>query len=64
VESPRGVRGMTLQLLELLTTLIQRPHVHEVVKQGLAPLAMTVSNYMLLERSKENEFKLEDHYFL
>ena len=30
-----GVEGMTLQLLELLTTLISRQNVQEVVKQGL-----------------------------
>ena len=27
IEEPHGIRGMTLQLIELLTTLVQRPNV-------------------------------------
>lgn len=37
-EEPHGIRGMTLQLIELLTTLVQRPNVQEVVRQGINPL--------------------------
>lgn len=43
-----GVEGMTLQLLELLTTLISRQNVQEVVKQGIVPLLTTVSSYMII----------------
>lgn len=32
IEEPHGIKGMTLQLIELLTTLVQRPNVQEVVK--------------------------------
>ena len=27
IEEPTGIKGMTLQLIELLTTLVQRPNV-------------------------------------
>lgn len=32
LEEPHGIKGMTLQLLELLNTLVQRPNVQEVVR--------------------------------
>lgn len=32
IEDPHGIKGMTLQLIELLTTLVQRPNVQEVVR--------------------------------
>ena len=32
IEEPSGIKGMTLQLVELLTTLVQRPNVQEVVR--------------------------------
>ena len=44
---------MTLQLIELLTTLISRANVQEVVKQGIVPLITTISSYMILPRNKE-----------
>jgi hypothetical protein len=43
-----GIEGMTLQLIELLTTLIARPNVQEVVRQGLNPMLTTVSSFMIL----------------
>ena len=48
-DEPHGVKGMTLQLIELLTTLVQRPNVQEVVRQGINPLLMYVSSYMIVE---------------
>ena len=32
IDEPSGIKGMTLQLIELLTTLVQRPNVQEVVR--------------------------------
>jgi hypothetical protein len=48
-----GVEGMTLQLIELLTTLISRQNVQEVVRQGMVPLITTISSYMIIPRNKE-----------
>jgi len=55
---------MTLQLIELLTTLVQRPNVQEVVKQGINPLLMTVSSYMIVEHYKQKEYLWDENYFL
>jgi len=55
---------MTLQLIELLTVLVQRPNVQEVVKQGIMPLLSTVSGYMILEHSDTREFQGDQHFFL
>lgn len=63
-EEPHGIKGMTLQLIELLTTLVQRPNVQEVVKQSLNPLLMTVSSYMIIEFNDHRQYKVDEHYFL
>ena len=55
---------MTLQLIELLTTLVQRPNVQEVVKQGINPLLMTVSSYMIVEFTDQREYHYDQNYFL
>jgi len=55
---------MTLQLIELLTTLVQRPNVQEVVRQGLIPLLVTVSSYMIVEHSVQREYLADENYFL
>ena len=64
IEEPQGIKGMTLQLLELLTTLVQRPNVQEVVKQGINPLLMTVSSYMIIEFNDQREYHQDQNYFL
>lgn len=63
-EEAYGTRGMTLQLIELLTTLVQRPSVQEVVRQGVNPLLMTVSSYMLIESRDEQEYLCDSNLFL
>jgi hypothetical protein len=57
IEEPHGIKGMTLQLIELLTTLVQRPNVQEVVKQGIMPLLTTVSGYMIIEQADQREYQ-------
>jgi hypothetical protein len=63
-EEPFGIKGMTLQLIELLTTLVQRPNVQEVVKESLYPLLKTVSSYMIIEFKDSPTYKSDEHYFL
>ncbi len=53
-EDSYGVEGMTLQLLELLTTLVQRHSVHEVVRVGIIPLIATVASFMAIPASREH----------
>ena len=55
---------MTFSLIELLTTLIQRRNVQEVVKQGLVLLIATVAAYCLTEAGDEPEYRHDDRYFL
>jgi len=64
LEEPHGIKGMTLQLIELLTTLVQRPNVQEVVRQGINPLLMYVSSYMIVEYRDQREHYVDDNYFL
>ena len=59
-----GVEGMTLQLIELLTTLISRQNVQEVVKQGMVPLITTISSYMIVPAKKERQHLGDYNYFL
>lgn len=47
-EEKYGVEGMTFHLLELLSTLVLRPNVQQLVLQGLVPLLTSVSSYLLL----------------
>ena len=48
-----GVEGMTFHLLELLSTLVLRPNVQQLVLQGLVPLMTTVCSYLLIEHNHE-----------
>ena len=51
-------------MIELLTTLVQRPNVQELVRQGINPLLMTVSSYMIITKQNENEYYYDQNYFL
>ena len=64
IDEPSGIKGMTLQLIELLTTLVQRPNVQEVVRQGVIPLLMTISSYMIVELADEREYLFDTNIFL
>ena len=64
IDEPCGIKGMTLKLIELLTTLVQRPNVQEVVRQGVIPLLMTISSYMIVELADECEYIHDTNIFL
>jgi len=63
-EEAQGVEGMTLQLIELLTTLISRQNVQEVVKQGIVPLITTISSYMIIPYLKERHHFGDYQHFI
>ena len=44
--------------------MVQRPNVQEVVRQGINPLLMYVSSYMIVEYKDQREHKVDDNYFL
>lgn len=55
---------MTLHLIELLTSLISRPSVREVVKMGILPLISTISSYMILTTDIEEAHKIDKNLFI
>ena len=63
-EEAYGVEGMTQQLIELLTTLISRQNVQEVVRQGMVPLITTISSYMIIQHRKERYHVGDYHHFI
>ena len=52
-EEVYGVEGMTLHLLELLSSLVLRGNVQALVQQGLMPLITSVSSYLLVQSEME-----------
>ena len=63
-EEAYGVEGMTQNLIELLTTLVQRQNLQEVVRQGILPLISTVSSYMILPYNRERYHYGDCNYFI
>lgn len=55
---------MTLQLIELLTTLVSRPNVQEVVKQGIIPLISSISCFMIVQGNRERHYYGDANYFI
>lgn len=55
---------MTLQLIELLTTLVSRPNVQEVVKQGIVPLISSICCFMIVQGDKERNHYGDFNYFI
>jgi hypothetical protein len=63
-EEKYGVEGMTFYLLELLSTLVMRPNVQQLVMQGLVPLMTTVCSYLLIEHRHERYYFGDLTYFI
>ncbi len=55
---------MTLQLIELLTTLVSRQNVQEVVKLGIVPLITTISSYMIVPYKSERHYLGDFNHFI
>lgn len=51
-----GVYGMTLHLIELLTTLVGKGSVQTLVGQGLIPLITSVSSLMIMTKEQESQY--------
>jgi len=63
-EEVYGIPGMTLHLVELLTSLVSRPSVQEIVKMGVLPLLTTISSYMVLTRDIQDEHTKDKCLFI
>ena len=59
-----GVEGMTFYLIELLSTLVQRPSVQPLVRQGVLPLMKTVSSYLIVQRNRERQHHGDTLFFI
>lgn len=59
-----GVEGMTFHLLELLSTLVLRPNVQQLVLTGLVPMLTSVSSYLLIQHSHERVYRGDLTYFI
>ena len=55
---------MTQNLIELLTTLVQRPNLREVVRQGIIPLISNVASYMIIPANREKYHYGDYNYFI
>lgn len=55
---------MTMHLIELLTSLVIRPSVREIVRMGILPLITTVSSYMICTKDLENQFNVDHNLFI
>lgn len=48
----------------MLTTLVSRPNVQEVVKLGILPLVTTISSFMIIPREKERHYYGDFNHFI
>ena len=50
-----GITGMTMQLIELLTSLSNKGSIRNLMFVGMVPLVTSVASYMILSNEQENE---------
>lgn len=55
---------LTFHTLELLTSLVQRPNVQQIVQQGIVPLTTTVCSYLIVEAAQEVTHRGDQTFFL
>ena len=63
-EETYGIEGMTLNLIDLLTSLVSRLSVQEVIRQGMVPLITTISSFMILSADIENAHLVDYSHFI
>lgn len=50
-----GIIGMTMHLIELLTSLATKGSIRNLIFIGIVPLITSVASYMILSNEQENE---------
>mmetsp|Transcript_2569 Transcript_2569/g.2406 ORF Transcript_2569/g.2406 Transcript_2569/m.2406 type:complete len:195 (-) Transcript_2569:57-641(-) len=48
-----GITGMTMQLIELLTSLANKGSMRTLISSGIVPLVTSVASYMILSKDQE-----------
>lgn len=59
-----GVVGMTMQLIELLTSLSNKGSIRNLIFVGMMPLVTSVASYMILSKEQENEQITDQSQFI
>lgn len=59
-----GIAGMTMQLIELLTSLANKGSIRNLIFVGIVPLITSVASYMILSNEQENEQVTDQAQFI
>lgn len=59
-----GIVGMTMQLIELLTSLSNKGAIRNLIQVGIVPLITSVASYMILSNEQENEQIIDQSQFI
>jgi len=59
-----GIVGMTMQLIELLTSLANKGSIRSLIYSGIVPLITSIASYMILSKDQENEFITDQSQFI
>lgn len=59
-----GIIGMTMQLIELLTSLANKGSIRNLIFVGIVPLITSVASYMILSKEQENEQVTDQAQFI
>lgn len=63
-DSETGIIGMTMQLIELLTSLSNKGSIRNLIFIGMVPLITSVASYMILSNEQENEHLDDQSQFI
>ena len=59
-----GIIGMTMQLIELLTSLANKGSIRSLIQVGIVPLITSIASYMILSQEQENEQITDQSQFI
>jgi len=59
-----GITGMTMQLIELLTSLSNKGSIRQLIYEGIIPLITSIASYMILSKEQENELITDQSQFI
>ena len=63
-DDAEGVKLMTIQLLELLATLLTKRTVHAIIKEGLRPFLSSISYYLFLTHEDKYQYLTDPSFFM
>jgi hypothetical protein len=63
-DSETGIVGMTMQLIELLTSLSNKGSIRNLIFVGMVPLVTSVASYMILSNEQEDEHINDQSQFI